>query len=247
MNNISTLFLIQKVLKENNYPDYIPVSKEILNSNIPVQKVLKRISKGEPWEYILGYTHFCQNKILVNKHVLIPRVETEKIVEIANNLDVKNVIDVGTGSGCISISLKPDFNITATDISHKALRVGKKNAKLNNRDIRFVKTDLIKDIEIQHETLIIANLPYIPTDFYKNLDRSVKNYEPKIALDGGKSGNELFERLAVQVNSKAFKPKYVLVETDTRIIQDTQRIFKVESKIIQDVYGLERFILFHFI
>ena len=249
MNN-QTLFLIQDTLKKSGYTDYIPISKEILESKLDVEKVLRRIERNEPWEYIRGYSMFCNYKIYVNKNVLIPRVETEQMVEIARTLDVENVVDIGTGSGCIAIALADKFDVVATDISQKALRVAKKNSRKNNKNIKFVKTNLIQGIKIKPETLIIANLPYIPTPIYQHLDSSVKDYEPKLALDGGEDGNLLYKELFEQIDKLDIKPKYLLLETDSRIIKETQKlvqkILKVDSKVIKDYQNLDRFLLIHF-
>ena len=266
-SNLSTLFNIQKLLQELNYPDYKRVSLEILeftkNSSTALEEIYRRLRNNEPWEYIQGYAEFAGFRFIVSKDTLIPRVETEKIVytvlDILKKEDIKNIVDVGTGTGCIPISiakLSPTpLSIYATDISDKALDVAKINEKniLKNKSIKWINTDLIKDLDnIDSPTIFTANLPYIPTKQYESLDRSVLDYEPRTALDGGINGLELYERLFKQLKSKDIEIKYIMIETETSIFNDTielvNRYFKnIEVSPIKDIYDRDRFLLISFL
>ncbi|MEK7167578.1 MAG: HemK/PrmC family methyltransferase, partial [Patescibacteria group bacterium] len=157
--------------------------------------LIQRRAKGEPVAYITGHKEFFGLDFLVDKNVLIPRPETELLVEEALK-EKGGVLEVGTGSGCISIAIKknsPQRDVTAVDISAKALNLAKKNAKLNKVKIGFVKSDLLQKVEKDYDT-IVANLPYL---LKKEKDRSTK-LEPKKALY---ADIELYERLFKQIGN----------------------------------------------
>jgi len=147
--------------------------------------------------YKSGVSYFCETPFFVNKNVLIPRFDTEVLVEIIL-LDTSSkrcsVLDLCTGSGCIAVLLaKHDHIVTATDISRKALRVAKKNAKLNNVNINFIRCDLFPRGGMFD--VIVCNPPYIKTADIGKHDSSIL-HEPHIALDGGKDGLDFYRRIA---------------------------------------------------
>jgi release factor glutamine methyltransferase len=246
---------IQKRLEKLNYPSSLPISKEIYNfskgNRKNIEKILKRISQNEPWEYIRGYTYFHKNKIFVNKDVLIPRIETEQLAQIAikqiKKLNNPQIFDIGTGSGCIAITLSKKFpksNIFATDISNKAIKVAKKNIKENHcKNINLINTNLL-DFKFNNKkpTVIIANLPYLPSKQIKILNPSVKKYEPTLALDGGKKGFEIYKKLLVQIKEKKINLHYAIFEIDSLIEQFFQ---KRNCKIIKDSFNKNRFVIIH--
>lgn len=153
-----------------------------------LKKVIKKIKKNYPVQYLIGNVNFYGYILKVNKYVLIPRFETETLVEktIAYikklNLTNKSLIDLGTGSGCISIALKKeleDLDVTGMDISRKALKIAKKNAKNNKANISFIQNDILKFMPINKYDILISNPPYITdTD---EVSESIK-YEPKNAI-----------------------------------------------------------------
>lgn len=153
-----------------------------------LNKVVKKISKNYPVQYLIGNVNFYGYKINVNKNVLIPRFETETLVEKTIdyikklNLTNKSVIDIGTGSGCISIVLKKELynlNVSSLDISRKALKVAKKNAKQNKANITFIHHDIFKFKPVNKYDILISNPPYITEK--DTVDPSIK-YEPKNAI-----------------------------------------------------------------
>lgn len=162
---------------------------------------IKRLNNGEPVQYIVGNVDFYGYKINVNKNVLIPRFETEELVFKTINLIKKNlnenikVLDIGTGSGCISIALKkeiPGLDITAVDISEDALVVAKNNALENNCEINFIKSDLFNNIDDKYD-LIISNPPYISYD--EQIMDIVKKNEPHLALYAKNNGLYFYEEI----------------------------------------------------
>jgi release factor glutamine methyltransferase len=167
-----------------------------------LKALLKRLEQGEPLPYIIGQWEFFGLKFHVTRDVLIPRPETELLVQEAitwlkTNPFRRRVLEVGTGSGCISISIAKYFanlSISATDISSKALDVARQNADKHGvaHKITFLENDLLDGLEGQFD-LICANLPYILSDTLRGLP--IYNREPTLALDGGSDGLDLIRRL----------------------------------------------------
>lgn len=177
---------------------------EYLKKYLPSDKLedgIKRLNNGEPVQYIVGNVDFYGYKINVNKNVLIPRFETEELIFKTINLIKKNlnenikVLDIGTGSGCISIALKkeiPGLDITAVDISEDALVIAKNNALENNCEINFIKSDLFNNIDDKYD-LIISNPPYISYD--EQIMDIVKKNEPHLALYAKNNGLYFYEEI----------------------------------------------------
>lgn len=166
-----------------------------------LKRVVKKIEKNYPVQYLIGHVNFYGYKINVNKKVLIPRFETETLVEKTikyikkYKLTKGSLIDLGTGSGCISIVLKKELehlNISALDISKKALTVAKKNAKQNKADITFIHDNIYKFNPINKYDILISNPPYV-----KETDKVSENikYEPKKAIYANDSGLEYYKHI----------------------------------------------------
>lgn len=180
-----------------------------------LNKGIKKLKKGVSVQYIVGNTEFYGYKINVNKNVLIPRFETEELVENTLkyideyfNEEVK-VLEIGTGSGCISIALKKEkqnLNITATDISKKALKVAKRNAKENEVGIKFVNTNLYDGINSKFD-VIISNPPYISKD--EEIMDIVYNNEPHLALFADNDGLYFYEQILKNIK-KVLNNKYLI-------------------------------------
>lgn len=193
-------------------------------------KRLERRKKGEPLAYILGYREFYGRDFRVTPEVLIPRPETEEIVDFALKIirgetGVEKIIDVGTGSGCIAISLAlelekqgRDFAITGVDISEKALAVAKRNAeRLGAKNLSFSQSDLLNAVKIADFDLVIANLPYVSRDW--EWTSPELKYEPEVALFAENEGLALIRRLLLQISAqiseqKPNKKQYLLLEAD---------------------------------
>lgn len=155
-----------------------------------LESMINRLAKNEPIQYVVGHCLFFNIKLIVNKNVLIPRPETEELVEwiITDTPQKKStVLDICTGSGCIAIALKKYkqmFEITATDISNNALIVAKNNASNNNCEITFVRDDILNTRLSSQQTydIIVSNPPYVTESEKKNMQPNVLNYEPALAL-----------------------------------------------------------------
>lgn len=232
-----------------------------------VNKVTRR-SNHEPLAYIIEEKEFYGNKFKVTSDVLIPRIETEflvakslEVLEDWQKLDKVQVIDIGTGSGCIIISIVKDILIDnrrkasqiefiGSDISNQALEVAKENA-LSLLDegnlIKFLNADLLSNHEFRKRSLIIANLPYIPSARVQNLSQEVQN-EPKLALNGGKTGTDLIFKLIRQVLNAKLKHFVLLMEIEEgqadlikQFINNNSEII-IDFEILKDIFGIDRFV-----
>ncbi len=195
--NLDTELILTKVINKKREEILLNGNNKLHNTDLKkFRNYLFRRYHKEPMAYILGYKHFWKHKFLTNKSVLIPRPDTELIVEeTLKCLPIdksKKILDVGTGSGCIVISLiieRPKCAATAIDISIKALNVAKTNAKLHHLEnkINFINIDIDKYKSYNYD-LIISNPPYINCVELNRLDDDIKFHEPKLALSGGSDG-----------------------------------------------------------
>ena len=182
-------------------------------------ELLSRRLNGEPLQYIEEYIPFYSIQINVDQRCLIPRPETEYLIEfIKNNSDnPKKILDVGTGTGCIALMLKklyPESTVDACDISLEALDLAKENSEINNLEINLFQSDLLSDIEEVDYDVIIANLPYIPTETLSSLESEVVDYEPLVALDGGIDGLLYINKLIKEIEEKDIRNLTLFLEVD---------------------------------
>ena len=183
-------------------------------------ELLTRRLNGEPLQYIEEYIPFYSIQINVDQRCLIPRPETEFLIELIKNKsdNPKKILDVGTGTGCIALMLKklyPESTVDACDISLEALDLAKENSEINNLEINLFQSDLLSDIEEVDYDVIIANLPYIPTETLSSLESEVVDYEPLIALDGGVDGLLYINRLIKEIEEKDIRNLTLFLEVDT--------------------------------
>ncbi len=225
-----------------------------------ISSVLKRRLKAEPIQYILGKTEFMGLEFKVNKDVFIPRPETEILVETAIKSvssvkrQASSVLDLGTGSGCIAISLAKflsDVKIIATDISQETIKISKYNARLNNvtDKIRFIYSDLFTDygLRITGYDIIVCNPPYIPTEEIEGLQPEIK-YEPRIALDGGSDGLDFYRRIVTCAPNYLNKCGFLIMEMGFGQREPIENIFQKSGKfeiieVVGDYSNIERVIV----
>ncbi|HPM69530.1 MAG TPA: peptide chain release factor N(5)-glutamine methyltransferase [Smithellaceae bacterium] len=194
---------------------------QISKSQLAVfNKLVSRRLKWEPVAYITGRKEFWSFTLEVNKGVLIPRPDTEIILEealaVGKNIIAPRIADIGTGSGAIALALAkelPEPKITATDISPAALKIAKKNARnlKLGKNIEFLKGDLFAPVKGLFD-IIVSNPPYISAAEYEELPRGVKDFEPKIALLAGQTGVEFYEKLIYQSKNHLKKDGWLLME-----------------------------------
>ena len=189
---------------------------ELLNQKYKnMHRVVRKLKKNYPVQYLIGNVNFYGYEILVNKKVLIPRFETETLVEKTieyikkYNLEDTNVLEIGTGSGCISIALKkeiPTLNITSIDKSKKALTIAKKNINKNKVNINLIRENAFKYKPINRYGVLISNPPYLSKD--EKIDKQCK-YEPKIALFAKNNGLKFYEHI-IKSSTKYMNEKSIL-------------------------------------
>ena len=255
--NLDSELLLSSTLKINRSQLLLNLDKKIENTNNKKNffNFIKRRKKNEPIAYIIGYKEFWKDKFKVNKHVLIPRPETEILVEQAlNELNIrseKKILDVGTGSGCIIISiLKERKKCTGVgiDISKNAIKLAKYNAKIQHikNRIRFFNTDIDNFYSNKYD-LIISNPPYINLNKIGSLDKDIRNYEPKVALNGGIDGYSKI-KLVIDRSSNLIKKKGKLfLEVGFNQAKETLRILNLygfyNNKIVKDLGKKNRCII----
>jgi len=203
-NRLDTELMLSNSLRISRENLLLNLNKEINHDeHKKFESLLKKRKKKIPMAYIVGYKHFWKSKFIVNKSVLIPRPETELIIEEALKYlpekKYKKIIDLGTGSGCIIISLlieRPKSTGIGLDISKNAIKVAKINAKLqqvNNR-VKFINSDVDKHKGDKYD-LVVSNPPYIERAEISRLEDDIRNYEPILALDGGPDGYSKIEKV----------------------------------------------------
>jgi release factor glutamine methyltransferase len=199
-------------------------AKEITGSqsdyHLTYTELLTRRLNGEPLQYIEEYIPFYSIQINVDQRCLIPRPETEFLIELIKNKsdNPKKILDVGTGTGCIALMLKkiyPESIVDACDISLEALDLAKENAEINNLEINLFQSDLLSGVDEADYDIIVANLPYIPTETLSRLESEVVDYEPLVALDGGIDGLLHINRLIKEIEEKDLRNLTLFLEVDT--------------------------------
>lgn len=200
-----------------NKPEYLTEKDwELLTKKYKnMHRIIKKLESNYPVQYLIGDVSFYGYPIIVNKNVLIPRFETETLVEKTieyikkYNLENSDVLEIGTGSGCIPITLKselPSLNITSIDKSKRALRVAKKNVKNNKVNITLINQDVFKYKPLNTYDVLISNPPYIMED--EKIDEKCK-YEPNMALYAKNKGLEFYEYI-IKTSIKYMKRKSIL-------------------------------------
>ena len=197
---------------------------------------------GMPLAYILGKEEFFGYEFRVDRNTLIPRPETEviveKAIEIINKNNLKSVLDLGCGSGNIAISVKKgvssDVSVFASDISSKAVEVARDNAQLNQVDVSIVNTDLLDAFRSKSFDLIISNPPYVESEHIKGS----LLFEPKIALDGGRDGLSLISKILKEAHRCIRDQGYLIIEVGYQHKQAADKLIKKEASL----YKLEEWI-----
>lgn len=228
-------------------------------------KLLQRRLKGEPLQYILGAWEFMGLPFKVDPRVLIPRWETEWLVDtilkaVKEREPFLHILDLGTGSGAIAVSLAhylPQAKVTAVDIQKDALEVAKENAELNGvaHHIKFLNGDMFAPLAMPSNQkrfdVIVSNPPYIPTYELNSLMREVRDYEPVTALDGGVDGMDYYRQIAREAGHYLNEDGFVAMEMGAGQSQSIRKIFLELDRtwqsveIIQDPAGIDRIAIIH--
>lgn len=220
-----------------------------------INRKLKRLLNHTPIQHVIHKAWFFDLEFFVNSDVLIPRPETEEMCRTIlkeNNFIYANVLDLATGSGCIAISIKnkkPDWLVTATDISQRALKVAQCNAKKNQAEILFIQDNIFQSVFMQKQPVfdvIISNPPYIPLSEKKSMSLNVNMYEPATALFVPNKNPLVFYQKMEEIASMALKPKgFIYMEVHEKLAKETAELFKNKqwkTKIYQDIHQKPRYI-----
>ena len=207
---------------------------------------------GRPLWYIIGDTDFCGYKIKVDERVLIPRPETEELamMAVASLEEGQSVLDLCTGSGAIAVAVYKEsekrgkkVQVTAVDISEDALTLAKENAEQNGADIRFLQSDLFTRIRGRFD-VIVSNPPYIPSAEIETLQREVKDFEPRLALDGGADGLDIYRKIAEDAFKYLNRGGMLLLEVGEGEAEKVSKMFKGSAYtiIVKDFNGVDRYV-----
>lgn len=221
---------------------------------------IKDLKKYKPIQYIIGSTEFYGIPLKVNSHVLIPRPETEELVDlivkesVRLNRDTISILDIGTGSGCIAIALKKNIYssaVFAIDISEKALELAVENARMNSTEISFILADILQSPTIQEEPMfdvIVSNPPYVRNSEKQSMSKNVLDYEPHLALFVGDTDALLFYKSIVKFADKYLKNTGKLYfEINEDMANQMQAMVEEKgygnSRIIKDLSGKNRILV----
>ena len=251
----SEILLSESINKDKKH--IILNSKEILNSNQldNFNSLIERRKNGEPIAYLINKKEFWKDEFYINKNVLIPRPDTEIIIEQVLKIYSKNsqlqILDIGTGSGCIILSIlkeRANFYGTGIDISKKSINVSKFNAKklkLENR-VRFYNSD-VDNFKIGKYNVIVSNPPYIELLSLKYLERNVVSFEPRLALSGGFDGFSIIRKVISKANTLIKKNGKLILEIGFNQKNKVKEILKKEgfyiNKVLKDYGNNDRCII----
>ena len=243
-------WLICEVLGINRGQIRLQTKISIENKKKIENAVQKRI-KGEPITKIFGHANFYGYDFKVNKDVLSPRMETEILVEnvLKFATDKMNILDLCTGSGVIAISIAKNVkaNVFGVDISEKALVVANENAQLNNVKVNFKLSNLFDNLKTSKKfDIIVSNPPYIPTKDIEKLDVEVKDYDPKLALDGGDDGLDFYRRIVKECPKHLSKNGMLFLEIGYGEKHEILELLKQDFenvKVIKDYNKIDRVVI----
>lgn len=213
---------------------------------------------GKPVQYVLNEAFFCGFRFILNENVLIPRPETEELVQLIvdENREKKSIsiLDIGTGSGCIPVSLKkklPETSILSIDISEEAIKTARENARNLGADIHFRTVDFLNEevwSQFHQYDIIVSNPPYIPFSEKETLNRNVVDFEPEKALFVPQNDPFIFYRKIGQFSRTHLKPEGKgYLEVHEKYAQKVLHIFKqngYHGRIVKDIYGKDRMVVF---
>ncbi|MGN0148982.1 MAG: peptide chain release factor N(5)-glutamine methyltransferase [Clostridia bacterium] len=224
------------------------VSEEITSE---IMRCVKRRKNGEPLQYIIGTAEFMSLEFKVTPDTLIPRSDTETLVEtVIDCIGERKVtlLDIGSGTGCIGISVAHYTNadVTFVDVSRSALSIAEENAKKHNINAEFINMDILQQIPIGKYDIIVSNPPYIETEVIETLQREVKDYEPVLALDGGADGLKFYRRIAEiapsLLNANGILAFEIGYNQGKAVFEILQKNFE-NVKLINDLCGNDRVVI----
>lgn len=194
-----------------------------------LRRVIGDMVKGKPMAYALKQEYFYGEKFYVDERVLIPRYDTERSVDCIKALapNVESILEIGTGSGCVALTLArlfPESQVHAVDISSDALDVAKFNAKNHGvENVCFIKSDLFTQVRGTYD-IIYSNPPYITAEEIEGLDKSVADYEPEVALNGGEDGLDFYRKITAEAPKYLNRGGYLVFEIGAKQKKDVEKL-----------------------
>lgn len=257
-NEIATIysFFVEKIVGFNSFHQRLFMHQDLLlDDEEKLKKMLSELKTGKPYQQIFGETEFYGLLFFVNENVLVPRPETEELLEIAiqklrkEGIKSPRILDIGTGSGIIPIVLKkyfPDAEVASVDFSEKALEVAKKNAEHHQTKINFVFEDYLKMNLEGNFDVIISNPPYIGINEENEIGDSVKNFEPKMALFSPNEDALVFYKKIVEDCEKHLSENgFLFLEINQKLGPETLNLYQnfAEIELVKDLSENDRFVI----
>ena len=243
------LILLEFVTGASRNDLYIHPERELSDEEVKTfLSFIERRKTGEPVQYITGKTYIYGLEILCDKNVLIPRFDTEILIDEAIRRIPKSakVLDLCTGSGAIALCVKherEDLTLTASDISNDALCVAKKNSEHLNLNVTFIESDMFENIDGEFDC-ILSNPPYIVSQVVEELESTVKDYEPRRALDGGTDGLDFYRIIAKEAKKYLKGESLLIMEIGYDQGESVSELLSLENykdiEVIKDLNGLNR-------
>ena len=255
-NEIQKLFtyFAEEYLQYNSIQLKMYADQEVEEAQkLQFTQALEELKSGKPYQQILGKAYFYGEEFFVNENVLIPRPETEELIELIleklpSDKELK-ILDIGTGSGCIAITIAKHLkhaNVYALDYSKKALEMVKKNAVLHNVNIHFIQQDYLNTELSEVFDVIISNPPYIGTEEEVDIENSVKDFEPMMALFAPQNDVLAFYRkIANDTGNKLADGGFVFLEINQKLGPETLKLYKnklSEAYLLKDISDNDRMI-----
>ncbi|EQB94036.1 peptide chain release factor N(5)-glutamine methyltransferase [Elizabethkingia anophelis] len=255
-NEIQKLFtyFAEEYLQYNSIQLKMYADQEVEEAQkLQFTQALEGLKSGKPYQQILGKAYFYGEEFFVNENVLIPRPETEELIELIleklpSDKELK-ILDIGTGSGCIAITIAKHLknaNVYALDYSGKALEIAKKNAVLHQTEIQFIQQDYLNSNPPEVFDVIISNPPYIGTEEEIDIENSVKDFEPMMALFAPENDVLAFYRkIANDTETSLSNKGFVFLEINQKLGPETLELYKhklSEAYLLKDISGNDRMI-----
>ena len=245
---LAACFVLEKVLGLSKFDQVLSAQMEVEQAKYDEAVcMIDRLAQHEPLAYVLGEQQFLDLMIHVEPGVLIPRSETEELADYAIHLlqesenSTPRVLDLCTGSGAIALAIKhgcPKADVTASDLSDDALRIASGNAQRLELDVKFVKSDLFQNIEGEFD-MILSNPPYIRSLDCLELDRNVRDYEPMMALDGGRDGLDFYRAIAKCAPAHLKTDGYLMLEVGYDQSAEVMGLLRKDFHHVHCIYDMQ--------
>ena len=250
-----SLSFVYRSLKNLSFTDFVFVLQQEVTEEEKkfVEEIFKKLAEHIPAQYIIGHAEFFGMELKVDERVLIPRPETEELVNLILTENPKKnlkVLDIGTGSGAIALALaknRPDWSVTAADISQDALDIAEENAKLISADLIFIKSDCFSEISLKYD-IIVSNPPYISRSDESEVGLNVLHSEPHLALFADEDGLAIYRKIAEGAKDYLTKGGKIYLEIGYKQGQSVPALFKEnlpEKRVrtLKDQFGQDRMVV----